>query len=1003
MAIYPIPAGRSSDALVSRRMLAQMQDAQKRLLTVEQQLSTGLRLQLPSDDTLSASRAMTLQRMLETKKQLQTNLSTTKSFLAASDTALSTVGSLLSDVRGSAITATNSTTSDLQRQALAIDIDAAVEELMTIGNQKFRDRYLFGGSPSTAAPFQASNGFVAYYGNNTTLRTYATPETLLSTNVPGEELFGAISTETQGTDLQPNLTDDTRLVDLRGGRGITLGTLVVSDGSHTSRVSIAGAQTIGDVARLLEANPPAGRTISVTVGPRGLRVEIDAAGGGALTISDADGGTTAAELGIRRLAGSASEPIEGGDLNPVLLPTTSLEDILGVRAQAVVSSPGSNNDILLTARDRGAAMNGVAVQFVDDNLAHAAPGLSAGSEYAEFDSNARAAQAGIRLSGFGNDLLLRATSPGTDWNNVTIRLDASQNLGNAANVSYDPNAKTLTIAVDDSDETTLGTLVSAVNNAGQFTAEADASRGEGYDPSTAVLALDAGVLGNTGNSGGAANTVYVYIDVNETTANQAVAALRASSDVAARFDASLDADDTTSASPAGAGLVAVAAHGTTAGGSGTEWDRTSGLQITNGGQTYLIDIHAAETVQDVLNILNNSGAQVLAGINDQRNGISIRSRLSGTDLSIGENGGSTATDLGLRTFALDSALADFNHGIGVRSVEGTDFVIRRNDGVELAIDVSSAATVADVLDLINNHPNNLSPDSAVTARLSALGNGIELVDDNPTGTETLQVRRANASAAAWDLGLVPAGQDASTATDPGETAVAAVAFAAPHDLNTALRIAAPAGGTQWNGIDIEFRNTLVGDTATATYDSSAGRLIIDIADGQTTANTVISAITLEGTFRAELDATHDPTNNGSGTLVAPAGVAATTDGGTPETLSGADTNPIETRGVFNTLLRLRQAIQDYDVGEIERTVALLDDDMQRMSFGRAELGTRMQAVESITDRNDDERIELSAALSTEVDVDLAQAASDYATRQAAYEASLRAVAGLHSLSLMDFL
>ncbi len=101
------------------------------------------------------------------------------------------------------------------------------------------------------------------------LRTYANQGLLLDTNVPGQELFGAVSTEVQGIDLNPVLTSDTRLADLRDGQGITTGTLLVSDGVHTSTVSIAGAETIGDVARLIEANPPAGREVRVTVEARG--------------------------------------------------------------------------------------------------------------------------------------------------------------------------------------------------------------------------------------------------------------------------------------------------------------------------------------------------------------------------------------------------------------------------------------------------------------------------------------------------------------------------------------------------------------------------------------------------------------------------------------------------------------------------------------------------------------------------------------------------------------
>ncbi len=1001
--IYPIPTGRSSDMLVTRRLLMQLQAEQKRLLAVEQQLGTGRRIQLSSEDPSSASRAMSLQRMLETKAQLKVNLSTSLSFLQATDTALSSVAGLLSDARGLAVSAVDSTTSDLERQSMALELRATVRQLLDVANQQFRGRYLFAGSRSTEQPFDSFDDFVAYLGNNTPLRTYANHDMLLDTNVPGQELFGAVSAQMQGIDLEPILTADTRLADLRGGLGITRGTLLVSDGSHTSTVSIAGAETIGDVARLLESQPPAGREVRVTIGPHGLRVAIDAAGGGSLTIRDEEGGMTAAQLGILRLTGSASDPIVGTDLDPILRGTTPLSHILGVRARAVIRSPGTDNDIVLEAHQRGDALNGVTLQFVDHNLLQAAPGLPAGSEYAQFDPLARPAQAGIRLSGVDNDLILRANSAGTDWNNVTIQLDASADLGDAANVSYNAATKTLTIQVDDTDETTLGTLVAAIQGAGQFSVVPDPSRGEGYDATSAVRAADAGVIGNTGNSGGAANTIYVYIDVGDTTANQVVAALRANTDVAARFQVRLDPQDTSSLARAGSRTVSVTAQGTTAEGAGIEWDRAAGLQVTHGGQTYVIDVQAAETVEDLLNILNGSGAHLLATINERQNGISVLSRLSGADLAIGENGGRTATDLGIRTFALDTPLAQFNRGRGVMSVEGTDFVIRRSDGVELSIDTSSAQTVADILDLINHHPDNLDPNTAVTARLRAYGNGIELVEDHPGGAQTLQVRRTRVSTAAWDLGLIPRGEEVSPPPQPAEAAQAQVAFDPPHELNTALRFVAAQGGTSGNGVAIEFRNTLSGNAATATYDSGARRLIIDLCDGQTTANTVIDAVALEGTFRAELDTSGDPTNDGTGTLVAPAGVAATTGGGTPETLSGADTNPIETHGVFNSLIRLYRAVLSYDVAEIERCVEMLDDDFDRLNFGRAEVGSRSQAVEAITNRNEDEQVELKSVLSLEIDVDVATAASEFLARQAAYEASLRSMASLYRLTLLDFL
>ncbi|MCU0959827.1 MAG: flagellar hook-associated protein FlgL [Pirellulaceae bacterium] len=999
--IYPIPTGRTSDTLVSRRLLGQLQAEQKRLLQVEQQLATGQRIQLPSEDASSATRAVSLQRMLETKIQMRTNLATGQSFLDATDTALSSVAGLLTNARGLALRAADSTTSDLERDALALEIQATIRQLLDTGNRAFRGRYLFAGSPATTRPFEPVGAFVQYTGNNTALRTYATVDQLFETNVPGQDLFGAVSREVQGIDLNPVLTPETRLADLREGQGVRLGSLLVSDGISTSTVSLAGAETLADVVRLLESHPPAGRALDVSIDAQGLRVELDAAGGGNLTIRDEQGGTTAAELGILRPAGGGTGPIIGADLHPVLQLTTPLKDILGARATAVVRSTGSDNDVVLTARSRGSAGNDVTVQYVDHNLFTAVPGLRAGNEYAELDSSARAAQAAVRLSGLGNDLLIRATQTGTQGNNVAIQLDASQNLGDAAQVTYDAGTRTLTLAVDDTNETQLATLVAAINASGTFTAQPDSSRGETYHPAAPVLALDAGLVGNTGNSGGAAHTIYVYIEVGVTTAQQVVTALQANSDIAALFDAHVATQDATSAVLAGSRPVTVDATAVTRGGAGIEWDQESGLQIRNGGQTYVVDLQPAETVEDLLNLVNGAGAGVLAEINAARNGINLRSRLSGTDLTIGEHGGSTATDLGLRSLTENTRLDTLNYLQGVHAAAGTDFTIQRRDGTILAVDVSAARSVGDVLDLINQHPDNQDPATAVTARLAAFGNGIELVDDNATGTYELEVRRELVSQAAWDLGLIPRGDEMAGAS-PAGVASAAVAFAPPQELNTALAFLAQHGGTRWNGVGVEFRDTLVGDVAVATFDAGANRLIIDMADGQTTANTVIAAVAAEGTLRAELDRSTDPTNDGSGVIVAPLGMAATLAGGTPASLQGADANPIETRGVFNSLIRLQQAIAEFDVTALERIVAMLDEDFDRLNFGRAELGAKGQSLDALAERNDDEQVELKALLSREVDVDMAEAASALLARQAAYEASLRAMASMFRLSLLDF-
>ncbi|MBX3415425.1 MAG: hypothetical protein KF708_22265 [Pirellulales bacterium] len=642
--IIPVPTTRISDQLGRQRLLAQLQSDQLELFRLQTQLSSGRRIILPSDDAPSALRAVGLQQLLERKTTVQTNLTTNASYLRATDTSLGGVSDLLAEIRGIALSVSDSTASDLQRQAAVSDVNRAIAQLIDLGNQRFRDRYLFAGTQTADRPFAMRGEHVEYRGNEGTLLSYADLDVLFATNITGHDVFGTFSSSVQGTaDLNPVVSADTPLADLFDGEGVPLGSVQISNGTTTSTIDLSGAKTLGDIARLLEAHPPAGSVVRADLTTNGLRVALDS---GDLRLVDVGGGTTATHLGIARAGGSGPGPVVSTDLAPRVTKTTRLDDLLGVRATASITSTGTNNNLVFQASQRGPEFNDVTILYVDGG-----PG-AAGAETAVYDDS-------------------------------------------------DPSNKTLTITIA-SGTTTANRVIEVVNAEGTFRASLDrhegANSGEGVVTATT---LDPG------------------------------------------------------------------ATATTSGGSGVEFDQASGLRIVNGGVTYNISFAGAVTVEDLLNQLNGSQAGVLAEIAADGKSISIRSRLSGADFSVGENGGATASQLGVRTLTGATRLKDLNYGIGVIPLGpdgapvpdalGADFVIRRKDGVELEIDVNGATTIQDVLDLINLHADNQDPATRVTARLAAYGNGIELVTTDATPGASITVTSTNLSQAAVQLGLIPAG------------------------------------------------------------------------------------------------------------------------------------------------------------------------------------------------------------------------------------------------------
>ncbi|HJN08321.1 MAG TPA: flagellar hook-associated protein FlgL [Pirellulaceae bacterium] len=870
--IYPVLAGRITDTLMQRRLISQFDYDRSELVRLQDQLSTGYRISSPSDDAPSALRAITLQRLLEQKSQVKTNLDTSQSYLAATDNALVGVSDVLINIRAEAVGAVDVTTNETQRAVLVQEIQGAIDQLADIGNHKFRDRFLFAGSDTTRRPFEFIDDTVKYLGNERRLQSFVDLDLLADTNATGAEVFGAFSPEKLGTaDLNPAIMSRTKLNDLQGGAGIARGSFLISDGTTSRTIDIQSAETVGDVVRLLEANPPDGRTITVNLTSNGLAIDIDDAGGGNLSIREVGLGTTALELGILNVAGIGTGAIVGNDVNPRLLPTTRLGDVLGVRAQARLEVAGGNNNIFIEAPANGTDLNGVLVQFT----------------------------------------------------NVVA-------AGDQAFATYNAGAKTLTIDIAPG-ATTANKVVQAIIAEGTFSAS-----------------------------------------------------------LAKELDGSND----------GTGLVSISGTALTAGGSGVPFDPT-GIQIVNGNATHVVTFGGAETIEDVLNALNVSSANVLATVNASGNGIDIRSRLSGVDFTIGENGGGTAEELGVRTFTRETRLEDLNFGVGVSPASGVDFQITRRDGTVLDIDISSPETIGDVLDIINQHPNNQDV-NRIVAQLVSLGNGIELVDNNTVGGQIVTVTRVN-SFAAVDLGFLARGENQATA--PADPAADAISFAAPNNTNTALRIFAVTPGTAGNGVTINFvdAGAVVGNVATVNFNAGTSTLTFDIDQGTTTAVTAINAInSLSLPFEAELDATVDLTNDGSGFVGADGNVGVTA-GGAERPFRSRDVNAQETKGVFNSLLRLSSALQEFDLPQIERAVAMLDVDFERLTFARGEVGARERTFDTLRRRHENEEIELKSSLSLEIDADLVKTISDLTARQASIEATLCLVGQSLTLSVLDFL
>ncbi len=329
MALLPVSAFRTSTPLATQRMLFQLNSDQLSIQRQYDQLSTGRRVLRLSDDPAAVGRAIGLQRGIDRGDQLARNAVSTAAFYDATDDVLSRVDSALIEARGVTVLAAQSVIGDDERAAFASTIQQTINSVFTAGNSLSRDHQLLGGFLNSGSPFRYDNNEIVFSGNDAVGLTALGSGRPNEVNVSGNEAIGALSTFLEGDALDASLVAETRLTDLRDGKGATAGVIRISGGTSWQDVDLQSATTMGDIADLISAVEVDGRSLAATLTSDGIRIEYADQLSGTLAIADTTGGTLAADLSISNPGGLTAPPIIGDRLTPRVTASTKISNLNG--------------------------------------------------------------------------------------------------------------------------------------------------------------------------------------------------------------------------------------------------------------------------------------------------------------------------------------------------------------------------------------------------------------------------------------------------------------------------------------------------------------------------------------------------------------------------------------------------------------------------------------------------------------------------------------------------
>jgi flagellar hook-associated protein 3 FlgL len=189
----------SNDTLRSA-FLAALDDARRRIMETQHQVSTGLRINSPADDPVAAARVAHLDASLSRLDQYQANAVFARNQLGLEEESLNAAIGNLQRIRELTLQANNGTASDGDRQVIAAEIRQHRDALLAIANTTDVDgRHLFAGYREETVPFTTNaSGSVVYNGDQGQRTVQISDNRFVSINDSGTEVFQRIA-EGNGT------------------------------------------------------------------------------------------------------------------------------------------------------------------------------------------------------------------------------------------------------------------------------------------------------------------------------------------------------------------------------------------------------------------------------------------------------------------------------------------------------------------------------------------------------------------------------------------------------------------------------------------------------------------------------------------------------------------------------------------------------------------------------------------------------------------------------------
>jgi len=181
---------RITPEMLSASTLTDINRAQAALQRSTEEMSSGHRILEPSDDPYGASRIIDLEGQLEGLGSYASSVQDGVGWTEAANGAMDNVQSVLQRVRELLVEASNGTLNEGDLHSIGAEVTQLTESIKQAANTQYGGQYIFSGSATTTAPYQAG-GEDAYQGNEEAVARAIAPGSTVNVSMALSSVLGS--------------------------------------------------------------------------------------------------------------------------------------------------------------------------------------------------------------------------------------------------------------------------------------------------------------------------------------------------------------------------------------------------------------------------------------------------------------------------------------------------------------------------------------------------------------------------------------------------------------------------------------------------------------------------------------------------------------------------------------------------------------------------------------------------------------------------------------------